>query len=79
MNRALAQKGVLVLLEKEPPPFHIGESVRLKSGGPMMTVVAMSGDFVDVLYFKGEAATSLRLPYIVLKKPGRGRRVEIKE
>jgi len=42
----------LVLLKDFLPPFQIGDTVRLKSGSPTLTVTAFMEGFVEVQWFE---------------------------
>lgn len=43
----------LVLIHGFLPEFNIGATVRLKSGGPLMTVTAIEDRHVEVQWFEG--------------------------
>ena len=40
-------------LKPKPAPFAVGDSVQLKSGGPMMTVCKCTENYVCCLWFSG--------------------------
>ena len=46
----------LTLLEGFLPRFKIGATVKLKSGGPDMTVTSTQGDYVEVQWFEGTSS-----------------------
>lgn len=64
----------LVLLKDFLPPYPIGATVRLKSGGPLMTVTALStSGLIETKWFEGETAKQNIYP-IGAVIPGRYRK-----
>ena len=61
-----AQK--LILLQDFLPLFRIGDKVRLKSGGPSMTVTDRYGDEVEVKWFDKKSPCQAIYPSKALKK-----------
>ena len=57
----------LVLLKDFLPPYPIGATVRLKSGGPVLTVTAIQDGLVEVQWFEGQEAKQRILPVAALK------------
>lgn len=66
----------LVLLQGFLPPFKIGAMVRLKSGGPRLTVTAVEDGHVEVQWFEGEIAKQKIFPVGALQISTRNRRYE---
>jgi uncharacterized protein YodC (DUF2158 family) len=66
----------LVLLQGFLPPFRIGATVRLKSGGPRMTVTAVEEGHVEVQWFEGEVAKQKIFPVAALQMSARTKRYE---
>jgi uncharacterized protein YodC (DUF2158 family) len=59
----------LILLKDFLPPFKIGDKVRLKSGGPPMTVTACIDGQIEVQWFDGESrANQCIYPPAALRK-----------
>ncbi len=48
--------------------LEVGDVVRLKSGGPLMTVLRIDGDSVVVTYYENGERTTDALPSAVLDK-----------
>lgn len=63
----------LVLLKDFLPPFQIGATVRLKSGGPRMTVTAIHGGHVEAQWFEENGAKQKIYPIGALVPAGRKR------
>lgn len=58
----------LVLLKDFLPPFEIGATVRLKSGGPAMTVTAIHDGYVEVQWFEDQQARQKIYPVAALSR-----------
>lgn len=58
----------LVLLRDFLPPFRIGATVKLKSGGPTMTVTAIQHGHVETQWFNGVDAMQKIYPVAALKE-----------
>jgi uncharacterized protein YodC (DUF2158 family) len=63
----------LVLLKDFLPPFQIGATVRLKSGGPRMTVTAVVDGHVEAQWFEASGAKQKIYPIGALVPAGRKR------
>lgn len=61
----------LVLLKDFLPPFQIGATVRLKSGGPRMTVTAILGGHIETQWFEADGAKQRIYPIGALAPAGR--------
>jgi len=66
----------LILLSDFLPPFKIGATVRLKSGGPRMTVTAVHEGHVEVQWFEETVAKQKIYPIGALKPAARRARHE---
>ncbi|GAB3585675.1 YodC family protein [Hymenobacter daeguensis] len=49
-------------------PFNVGDTVKLKSGGPMMTVAELEGDDVVCVWFEKSQQHKQRFPAATLRK-----------
>lgn len=58
----------LVLLKDFLPPFNIGDTVRLRSGSPLMTVTACINGQVEVNWFEDTIAKQKIYPVAALRK-----------
>jgi uncharacterized protein YodC (DUF2158 family) len=63
----------LVLLKDFLPPFQIGATVRLKSGGPRMTVTAIIDGHIEAQWFEADGAKQKIYPIAALVPAGRHR------
>jgi uncharacterized protein YodC (DUF2158 family) len=60
-----------------PDTFQIGETVQLKSGGPIMTITAISADrprgaIADCIWFVGDEQKTGTFPFASLQKASPG-------
>lgn len=67
----------LVLLKGFLPQFKIGAIVRLKSGGPIMTVTAIQDGHVEAQWFNGDIAMQKIYPVGALNPARRRRRAHV--
>lgn len=67
----------LVLLRDFLPLFRIGATVRLNSGGPLMTVTAYHEGLVEVQWFEGDIGKQKIYPVGALRSARRGRKVSV--
>lgn len=61
----------LLLFTKFEPKFKVGDTVRLSSGSPLMTVVATDTESVHVRWFIGDQTHGDVYPINAVKKAGR--------
>lgn len=54
---------------EETKPFSVGDRVRLKSDGPIMTVEKVRGDTVTCVWFDGKKAQDRKFPAATLEGP----------
>ena len=62
----------LIVLSDFLPPFRIGDRVRLKSGGPLLTVTTCYQSHCEVQWFEGQEIRQKIFPVAALslyKKP----------
>lgn len=67
----------LVLLSGFLPKFKVGATVRLKSGGPMLTVTATHHAHVEVQWFEGTDAKQKIYPVAALQEARKRRKVHV--
>jgi uncharacterized protein YodC (DUF2158 family) len=67
----------LVLLSGFLPLFQIGATVRLNSGGPLMTVTAFQEDHIEVQWFEGNDPKQKIYPVGALHHARTRRRVSV--
>lgn len=66
----------LLLFTKFEPKFKIGDTVRLSSGSPLMTVVAGDNEVVHVRWFIGDQTHGDVYPINAVRKARRGTPVQ---
>lgn len=69
----MSQAAEIIVLEGFLPRFRIGATVRLKSGGPLMTVTAEKDGHVEAQWFEGEIAKQKIYPVAALQSAHRRR------